>query len=103
MSLAATEMQHLPGQLRYGGWLLVVAFVSPFVVLPFLSHTGAAELVVGVSYVLFYVPACVFLGMAAHKMNRSWVLYGALAAVAAFGGGLMSFMFLKYFRHSRAS
>jgi hypothetical protein len=101
MSIAAVEMKHPPAQLRVGGWLLVAAFVSPFVAIPFIERDHA-NVVVALSYILFYLPACAFLGVAAHKMHRSWLIYGAAAAVLGYGGGLMSFMFLKYWRQSGA-
>lgn len=101
MSIAAVEMASPPSQLRVGGWLLIATFVAPFFTMPFIEH-HQANIVVALSYLLFYLPACVFLGVAAHKMHRSWLIYGAVAAVLGFGGGLMSFMFLKYWRHSGA-
>ncbi len=101
MSLAAVEMKTPPPQLRVGGWLLIAAFVAPFFAIPFIEYRQAST-VIGLSYLLLYVPACGFLGIAAHKMRRSWLIYGGGAAVLGFGGGLMSFMFLKYWRHSGA-
>ena len=94
-------MANPPRQLQYAGWLLAAAFVSPFLALPFVyPHIHAVGTVVSISYLVFYVPACVLLGVAANKMQRSWVLYGALP-ILGYGGGLLSFWLLKYFRHSR--
>lgn len=102
MSEAAIEMSHPPAQLRIGGWLLAASFVAPFALIVFVQLPKQLEAVPALLSLLLYVPSCACLGFAAHKMGRSWIIYGALPAIFAFGGGLMSFLLLKYWRQSGA-
>lgn len=71
----------VPIQLKIAGRLLLIQLILALVLLFTSERTGISIFTIQLAMYLLNALACVFLGLAARKLDRSWVLFGLLPAI----------------------
>ena len=70
-----------PVELKIAGWLILLQFVSIVILTIFANQTGLSDFSIRLIAVSINCLACVYLGIAAKKLGKSWLLYGLLPAL----------------------
>ena len=83
-----------PIELRIAGWLLLLELVFAVLLAYTANKTGISLIAVRVIAVAINCIACIYLGIAANKLGKNWLLYGLLPAL----GTLIIFSFYSYYK-----
>lgn len=84
-----------PLSLRISGWLLVATFCLPFVMMVIWPRM-TAEKAVAASVLIFFLPTCTSLLIAARRLGHNGMIFGILLPLFGLPGGLLSFSILKF-------
>ena len=83
-----------PVELKIAGWLIFIEFVLTVALVLTAKQSGPSILAIRLIAVGINCVACAYLGVAANKLGKSWLLYGLLPAL----GMLIIFSFYSRYK-----